>query len=324
MSKVLHGRRLCIALLCMVLCMTLIPQEAWAYTDIDTSRDSSITLRYHDRETALSNVTFSVYKVADVSPQAVFTPDKTFTDYGIDFNVGKEQWTALSQTLTAYIIRDDIQPVQSQKTDAEGRAVFSPLKPGLYLVAGEKFEYGGYTYKASPFLISLPNLNEGNVWNYDVTSSLKFEKNPVPPDVKVKREVIKVWKDKGGEKDRPKDVVVQLLGDGKVYDTVTLNADNDWWYRWDDLSADKDWQIVEKDVPDDYKVVISQEGDTFVITNTWDKKLPPDEGTFDENSKKPKEELPYTGQLWWPVPLLSLAGLVAFLLGLISLRKTEK
>lgn len=315
MSKVFHGRQLLAVLMCLIICITLMPQTVWAGTNIDIDREASITLQYQDNGVGLSKVGFSVYKVADISPQAALTPSEDFAKYGIDFNVTEEQWMTLSQTIAGYIARDSIEPVQTGSTDTSGKVVFKQLTPGLYLVIGERTEYNGYVYEPAPVMASLPNRANGSDWTYDITSAAKFEKNPLPEGETVKREVSKVWEDKGGEKDRPKEVTVQLLADGKVYDTVTLNEGNDWFYSWDKLAADKKWQIVEKDVPENYKVTVSQEGISFIIVNRLDN-VPP--GTPDE----PK--LPQTGQLWWPVPMLALLGLVLFMAGLIMRSKAEK
>ena len=77
-------------------------------------------------------------------------------------------------------------------------------------------------------MVMLPGLDkENNIWVYDVTLNAKFDSSQIPDnpdDNTIDRKVLKVWADDGHEKDRPKEVIVQLLRDGKVYDTVTLNA----------------------------------------------------------------------------------------------------
>ena len=52
----------------------------------------------------------------------------------------------------------------------------------------------------------------------------------------MERRVLKIWKDDIPQS-RPKEIVIQLLKDGVIYDTVTLNAVNNWRYTWEKLPA---------------------------------------------------------------------------------------
>ena len=82
---------------------------------------------------------------------------------------------------------------------------------------------------------------------------------------------------------------------------------------------------MEKETPEGYKVTVTQEGITFVMTNTWDEpEKPPKPGEPEEPGtdipedpvpEGPGPKLPQTGQLWWPVPLLALAGRALCLVG---------
>ena len=117
---------------------------------------------------------------------------------------------------------------------------------------------------------------------------------------------------------------MQLLRNGKVYDTVILTAKNNWRYTWRDLDCSCQWTVVEKAV-EDYTVSVTREGITFVVTNSYDKVIPdtpaperpPDKPEKPSNSKP---GLPQTGQLWWPVPLLVAAGLLFIIIGLVQRR----
>ena len=62
---------------------------------------------------------------------------------------------------------------------------------------------------------------ENNEWVYDVSANVKFSKTPVPDDGDtVTRKVLKVWDDDGAENSCPQEITVELLRNGKVYDTV--------------------------------------------------------------------------------------------------------
>ena len=101
----------------------------------------------------------------------------------------------------------------------------------------------------------------------------RTENPPSPSDDTVDRRVIKLWQDDVQEL-RPSEVVIELLRDGKLYDTVTLNEKNNWRHTWRDLpeySADGSkiaWRVTER-VPKNYTVRITRDGVTFLVTNTY-------------------------------------------------------
>lgn len=106
---------------------------------------------------------------------------------------------------------------------------------------------------------------------------------------------------------------MQLLRGGQVYDTVTLNSQNNWRHRWSDLDSRYRWTVTEKAVTD-YTVTVTQEGKTFVVTNTYQTPTP---------GKKTDTKLPQTGQLWWPVPVLLSVGLLLVLIGVLRRRRDD-
>ena len=126
-----------------------------------------------------------------------------------------------------------------------------------------------------------------------------------------------MWDD-ANSSNRPTEVIVQLLRDGKVYDTVSLNSGNNWRYTWSDLDDSYTWTVVEKACKG-YTVQVERDGITFVITNTREVDVP-DNPT---PPKPTKPTLPQTGQLWWPVPLLMMGGLLFLVIGLFYRRRTS-
>jgi hypothetical protein len=167
------------------------------------------------------------------------------------------------------------------------------------------------------------------------------------------------------------------VGDGEVYETVTLNAANNWRHTWEDLDASVEWRVVEKEVPAGYSVVTELENTTFVITNTELTEEPTTEEPTTETTtevtterssqatteqitetttevttekiteqvteattevttynttetptetttatnKTTETKLPQTGMLRWPIPFLTGAGLLLFVIGWIRYRK---
>ena len=343
--------QLCILLICLAAVIAFMPQGAWAASRIDTERDVSLTLHYQ-KDQAVPGVEFSLYRVAGVSDAAAFQLTGDFAAYRVSLeNLTSAGWQDLAETLASYAARDGLEPFDSGTTDSNGILRFparkTSMQTGLYLVTGKSHSYGGRTYTPSPFLITLPDLDsETDKWVYDVTADPKYtwEDEGHERD-SVNRKVLKIWADDGNEEKRPQSIVVQLLRNGKVWDTVTLNEKNGWRYLWTDLDADDDWRVVEKEVPDGYTVSIGREGITFVVTNTCQPENPPDQPDQPENPPDEPENppdrpdrpdqpnqpdqpgeptIPQTGTFWWPVPILAFAGLLLFLLGWAQSREWRR
>ncbi len=331
---------------------------AFAAENIDTNRSISLTLYYHDGVTPLSGAEFSIYQVATVDEYGKLITTKEFSNYNVNIeDSNPEKWKILASTLEGYVLRDKLSPTDSQKTNEQGLALFPnegvKLSPGLYLVLGTRHTQNEMFYETLPFMISMPMQDEdADEWNYDVAVRPKHVSRSIYEVGATTCRVLKVWKDEGNEINRPKEVVIQLLRDGEIYDTVTLNDENNWRYRWSDLDIHYQWRIVEKEL-EDYTVEISRDGVTFVITNTCTKEITtepvatsspagsvapsvpggsvtpsaPGSSVTPSGSAKPiapnGTTLPQTGQLWWPVPLLAAAGLLMILVGLLLFRGTK-
>ena len=172
-------------------------------------------------------------------------------------------------------------------------------------------------YTLLPYLITVPGRDVDGRWIYQVVVDLaKFEQETDSDLYKV----IKIWRDKGYENNRPKEVTVELLKDGKIVDTQVLNEKNNWRYTWNDLEAGHEWKVIEKDVPEYYTMSCTLYGKAYIIINTY--KNPDVPGTPDTPNTPEKLSLPQTGQLWWPVPVMAGLGLLAFMIGWIRRRES--
>ena len=246
----------------------------------------SLTLTYKKDNTALPQTGFTLYKVADMDRNIHFELTEQFEPYRElfagdgagnlkineqDFNA----WNSIANTLSGYVARDGAQltPAAQGSSDAQGEVSFSGLEVGLYLLVGERTSAGQTYYTPNPSLLALPSWNgETDDWDFvGVQGSIKFTENtvPVPGVTTVERRALKVWNDEGNEASRPAEVVVDLLQNGEVYESATLNAANNWRAEWTDLSADAQWQLVERLDSERYTVSIEQQGVTFVVTNTF-------------------------------------------------------
>lgn len=235
----------------------------------------------------VSNMQVSLYRVADENYNLV----DSFSSYSIDL---KQDVQGAANALENRILMDGIEADACVTSDSLSTANFSGLETGIYLVVGKEVFQDGVFYMPQVSLVSLSG---------DLSVDLKYETSEKPSRI----HVLKVWK-RDSKKSRPKSIEVCLLrSDGIVVDRVVLNSDNQWSTTWNHLSTLYTYRVMETSVPSGYKESCSREKDTIILTNT---------GNYtDKVEDKKDEELPNSGQLWWPVPVLLFVGLVLFGLG---------
>lgn len=312
--------------ICLFLALLFLPTvSASAAGSIDMNSALSLTISYVDGEMPISGAEFSAYKIADAKETGELTVNAAFKGYGVEKLINDDaSWSLLASTLEGFVLKDGVAPLYTGTTDADGKLIFPPegkvLTPGLYLIVGSRHELNGNYYDPAPFVVMLPAYDpDSDAWLYDVTANVKFDRESADTE-SAARKVIKVWDDKGAEASRPKEIKVSLLRDGKVYETVTLNAGNNWRYEWTALDASFSWRVCEDSVPDGYTSTVTQEGVTFIVTNSAEN---PGQDTPTGPSEPEEPKLPQTGQLWWPVPVLAAAGLLLVLSGLIIKKRDQ-
>ena len=266
-----------------LLCFLTLAMPILAAGSILLDKDVMLTIQYMDGKTPLTGARFELYRVADVDAYAYskFTLTGQFSASGVSVNnLDSSGWRNAANSLAGYAYANNIAPLDSGSTDEDGMLTFPTsasvdMRAGLYLVVGDAHRQGGIDYVMEPMLVSMPMLNEAkNSWDYQGTISPKYEKERVPDEPQTtERKVTKVWNDAGFEHKRPAEISVSLLCDGKVYDTVTLNRENQWSFRWDELETGHTWWIVENSVPQGYVAAVEQRGLAFVITNTYTPKV---------------------------------------------------
>lgn len=247
----------------------VLPVTAFARGAVDIEHSASLTVAcIHDGD-PLPGINFDLYKVADMDAYGRYTITDAFSEYSVSLEQETaDGWRALAETISQYARRDKIPVLHQEVTDATGHVTFAELSVGMYLVYGHRYSSGDFVYAPEPFLVSLPSLDNKDDWFYDVEANCKGEGYSNPPETTMVR-VLKIWDDEGHETNRPKDIVVQLLRNESVYDTVTLNAANNWRYTWPDLDTDYTWSVIERTVPKNYTLLITKEGITFVLTNSY-------------------------------------------------------
>lgn len=176
-------------------------------------------------------------------------------------------------------------------TDKDGVASCGNIPLGLYLVkqvSGPE----GYSI-CSPFVVTVPMQNEAE-FVYDVNASPKTDTVKLV-DISIK----KVWN--AGKAVVPFSVSVQLLRNGKVVETATLNKSNNWQVTYTDMPQSDAYEIKEVNVPKGFAATYSQKNYVFTVTNT--------------------SALAQTGQLIWPIPVLAAVGMLLLVMGFLLLRR---
>lgn len=137
-----------------------------------------------------------------------------------------------------------------------GKATFSPVGKGLYLVFCEPSE----TLRFEPFFVFLEEDS--------VTAIPKVEE--IQPD-EISIYVLKRWNDnENAAGKRPEKITVHLLQDSVKVDSVVLSAENAWSYMFQSLDKDAVYTVTEDEV-DNYRASYNGDAENgFVITNTYE------------------------------------------------------
>lgn len=313
------GRKQWAVLLTLLMAwMLLQPHNVLAAEKLHPDQDVTLTVVCRDDSQPIQGLSLCLYRVADVTENVEFSLTEKFKDSGVSLGqMNTDTWQAAADTLVDFIkTHQDLKPVDSGTTDAEGKVHFpskqTAMKAGLYLLVGEQMQFGESVYTPGHSLVCLPEQDTEGQWQYDAVVYPKMDKTGTVVD----RKVIKIWKDAGNTSKRPEKIEVNLMHDGSLYETVTLSAENQWQYTWKNLSSLGEWTAEEKNIPAGYTADVQKDGTGFVITNTY---TPP--ATPPTTPPATPPHLPQTGVLWWPVPLLAVAGILLFLLGWLRRQK---
>lgn len=339
------------------------PMTAQAQGKIDTSRTGKLTVIYsYGEDLYFSGVKSSIYKIGSATEDGSFTLDARYVEVSsikdldtiTDPDTADSQWKQILEDVKETALSGD---ATYTAVSEDGKAVFSNLKLGIYLVNSDKVEEDDCTYVFAPFLVTVPQLGEDNEWIYEGASYLatavakceKFDK-----EKEVEFSLLKRWQDRGAERRRPASITVEIKKDGEFYELVTLSSSNNWQYSWKDEPG-HEWsfdETVKGSVKYKMKIknTVTADGGKVVYTMT-NSYTPPD--TPPDTPGNPPDtppdtppgppripdipevlgavrelpavlgarRLPQTGQLWWPIPVLVIGGIFLIVKGV---RKASK
>ncbi len=284
---------------------------------LDVERECSLSLLFAKDGQGFGGETISLYQVASAESDGTFHKTAPFDAYPVSiYNITDPKgWSDLAHTLSGYITADSLDAISTTTTDASGAVRFLHLPTGLYLVDGITAVGEDGTYTFDPFMVYLPTQYD-DTYEYDVVAKPKADRfEPVP--VGTEYRVLKLWEDTGYTDQRPASVKVEIHKDGALFETVTLSSANDWSYAWTD-SGQSTWSVVERDIPEGYRVFVDQNATTFILTNQWHPDTP--------DGPNPPVNPPDTGDtspIWLYVVVLCLSGLGLMVVGVALLRGTR-
>ena len=265
---------------------------------VDTSRTGSISLLMEYSGAPLQGISVSLYRVAGVDSSGSFTLTSDFSTSGVDLN--NVQYTGnntidantnrtLSAVLRDFAANNNRQPItQSQSSNNNGWVEFTGLSTGMYLLVQNTTSTYGHIM--DPALIPLPAYSN-NAWNYDVPIHPKFDlvSQPSPPPPPPSP---------SPPPSAPPSPLPPLPTPPLGLPTQpppgnTFVPDGNGY-----IELDPDGVPLGKWEPDDDVLIF----DPF----------------------PPLANLPQTGQLRWPIPVLSCFGMLMAIAGVIVVKKHEK
>lgn len=260
--------------------------------DLHQTGSISVALVSQDGTQPMEGAELSVFHVATVVADKNGTLLYTYTDAFADCGTALDD-PELGKTLDTFVSGQNIS-AQKVVTDSNGKAICKDLPLGLYFVK-QTGAVEGFA-PCTSLLVTLPlKTDSGLVYNVDASP-----KTDVARLVSIT--VKKIW-NTDSSTPLPNSVTVQLLRDGTVVETATLNKQNDWQTTYPNMPESDAYSIKEVHVPKGYTATYTQKGYVFTVTNT--------------------ASLAQTGQLIWPIPVLAVAGIFFLLMGFSILRKSE-
>ena len=303
-----------IAIITLLLCLCMMPCRAWAASTTDakepisTPKACALTIFYGYDGTVFADQQVKLYKVAEVSADFQYTLTADFATSKLALNgiQSNSEWDTIRSTLEAHIVANSIAPLVVATTDADGKASFPMLMPGLYLASAVQVAQGELRCTFASVLVALPGLKEDGLWQYDISVAAKPAILP-PAQESMEMKVLKLWKGDEGRVDRPLSVQVEIFRNGASYETITLSESNNWVYTWSAPDDGAAWNVVERNVPAGYTATVTQRDTAFVLTNTRGSDAPgnPPPATGD------------TGNVMLYVVLMFVSGGMMIILGMI-------
>lgn len=259
----------------------------------------TLNIEYVHEATPVSGAQFRLYRIADMDKKLNLTYVGVFADLELD----ADGLVEAVEDLHTRVVNTGAAAEISLTTDELGQASVSNVASGAFLLVAEPTTIGSSVYHVDKQIVFLPNRwAEGSEPETELTLHPKSTKLPTGTEL-IKVKVVKIWDDKAYEDQRPRNITVRLLRDGKTVSTVTLSESNQWSHTWTNLMPNARW-TVEENVPKGYVVTVQENDHVFSLINH-------------------RKDIEQTGQIWWPVITVLCVGLALIVIG-VSMRRSGR
>ena len=144
--------------------------------NVDVTRTGNMELSYQYDQKVLSDLTVSIYKVADIDAQGTYTYSGSFTGRTENINgLSASATRNLAKVLAKAVEDDNIPFTYQEKTDSLGILQLDNLPVGAYLVLTEELVEDDNRYVILPFFVSIPQIDSNGVYIYDSFVDVKIE-----------------------------------------------------------------------------------------------------------------------------------------------------
>jgi hypothetical protein len=295
-------KRIICALSMLMLCfMCATPVQAAATPNFDEPGSLKLVMEYGANKIPIRGAGLTLYKVAELGvsddgtrltyniTNGLFADAAGVAEYLDDLTT--ENNLAAATVLRAFALSNNIAGTATRATDSNGAASFGDLEAALYLVA-QTGSVSGY-YDLNPFLLSVPMGNaEGTGWEYDIVSAPKTQIVPRPS--------------------------------GPYYPPTDPPPEDPPPVVTPPEETPPEETPPEETPPssgpgEPPPMIFDEEG---VPLGEW--RYDPELGEWIFDEFPPLAALPQTGQLRWPIPVLSLSGMMLFILGWVMRRKRDR
>ena len=179
MKKIKQSISICLILMLLSAFAMTVVADANPITPIDTAKEATLTVQFHTTNNQpIENAVFKLWKVGEVTKAGAFRINEPYLSV---YNP-EDEWKNVVLHMLQKAEQENIEPLLTATTDSNGVAAFQStddvkLRAGLYIVDGALKRGNQYAFKATPFIVRLPNFvgenhdgvnDDEDVWNYDV------------------------------------------------------------------------------------------------------------------------------------------------------------
>ena len=121
-----------------------------------TAGDNQLALICMTEETAVPEMSWSIYRIGSMDETGTIVLEGDFADYSVSFDdMSAAVLDEAAAQLETYALTDGLVPLSSAQTDENGAVVFDALEAGVYLLSSESVDLDGTKCYSNPSLVEM-------------------------------------------------------------------------------------------------------------------------------------------------------------------------